>query len=244
LPNSPVVSRGYNYQIPLLSATHQDLLQGRLNKALPPRNTIGGDINIVRSASDNPNLFGFLGTNKQLSINGGANWTRRFGQRFSTTLRYQFGRTRTRVTPFFANLRNVSGDAGITGNYQDPLYWGPPSLIFSGGAAALSDSSPVFNRNQSHTVSFSSLWNRNPHSFTIGGDFKLQQLNVLSQQDARGTFSFTGAATGSDFADFLLGIPSTVSIAFGNADKYFRGSMYDAFITDDWRVRTGLTLTL
>ena len=28
----------------------------------------------------------------------------------------------------------------------------------------------------------------------------------------------------SDFADFLLGIPDTSSIAFGNADKYFRDS--------------------
>ena len=33
---------------------------------------------------------------------------------------------------------------------------------------------------------------------------------------------FTGAATGSDFADFLLGIPHTSSIAFGNADKRLR----------------------
>ncbi len=35
------------------------------------------------------------------------------------------------------------------------------------------------------------------------------------------------AGTGSDFADFLLGIPDTSSIAFGNADKYFRSTNYD-----------------
>ncbi len=244
LPNFPTVARGVNYQVPIVTATHQDVIGGRLAKALPPRNQIAGDVNITRSATDNPSLFGFLSTTKLLTINSSANWTRRFGQRFSTTARYQFGRTRTRVTPFFANKQNVSGDAGINGNKQDPLYWGPPSLVFSGGAATLSDASPIFNRNQSHTFSFSSLWNRSPHSFTIGGDFKRQQVNVLSQQDARGTFTFTGAGSGSDFADFLLGTPATSSIAFGNADKYFRGSTYDAFITDDWRVRTGLTLTL
>ena len=47
---------------------------------------------------------------------------------------------------------------------------------------------------------------------------------------------------GADFADFLLGIPDTSSIAFGNADKYFRESVYDAYITDDWRVNPQFTL--
>src|SRR5207248_1480280 len=75
------------------------------------------------------------------------------------------------------------------------------------------------------------------------------------QQDPRGTFTFTRASTqGSaastsvggadlaDFADFLLGVPDTSSIAFGNADKYFRESVYDAYITDDWRIRPEFTL--
>src|SRR5207302_926540 len=57
-----------------------------------------------------------------------------------------------------------------------------------------------------------------------------------------GSFAFTGATTGSDFAGFLLGIPDTSSIAFGNADKYFRASSYDAYITDDWRISPALTL--
>src|SRR5438445_9472060 len=98
------------------------------------------------------------------------------------------------------------------------------------------------------------LWSREGHNVTFGGDFRRQQFNYLSQQNPRGMFTFTGVATqgspsgtalgGADFADFLLGIPDTTSIAFGNADKYFRQSVYDAYITDDWRVRTGLTLNI
>ena len=52
------------------------------------------------------------------------------------------------------------------------------------------------------------------------------------------------AGTGSDLADFLLGIPDTAAIAFGNADKYLRGWGYDAFINDDWRVKSGLTMNV
>ena len=65
---------------------------------------------------------------------------------------------------------------------------------------------------------------------------------MLSQEDPRGTFTFTGAAAGSDFAGFLLGIPDASSIAFGNADKYLRAASTDAYINDDWRLRPGLTL--
>src|SRR5438046_7474469 len=96
------------------------------------------------------------------------------------------------------------------------------------------------------------LWNHNRHNFRCGGDFRRQQFNYLSQQEPRGTFTFTGAATqgsangvavgGSDFADFLLGIPDTSSIAFGNADKYFRQSVYDAYLADDWRMSPQFTL--
>src|ERR1019366_5483993 len=160
-----------------------------------------------------------------------------------------------RNTPYFANKINVSHDAGIDGNNQDPQNWGPPSLSFNSGYAGLNDGQDSFLRNQTSAVSYSVMWLKRPHNITMGGDFRRIQLNFLGQQDARGSFGFTGAATqartadgvsvagtGSDFADFLLGTPDTVSIAYGNADKYFRSSSYDAYLTDDWRESAGFTL--
>jgi hypothetical protein len=79
---------------------------------------------------------------------------------------------------------------------------------------------------------------------TFGGAAKPQTVDVRSQQDPRGTFSFTGAATGSDFADFLLGLPHTSAIAFGNADKQLRAASWNAYVADDWRVSSVLTLNL
>ena len=57
-------------------------------------------------------------------------------------LRYQLNRVATESTPYFSNRTNVSGDAGIAGNNQDPVNWGPPNLIFSGGALTLLTSVP------------------------------------------------------------------------------------------------------
>jgi len=41
-----------------------------------------------------------------------------------------------------------------------------------------------------------------------------------------------------------LGVPDAASIAYGNADKYFRSNVWDTYINDDWRFRSGLTLQL
>ncbi len=241
LPNFAGDAR-YNFQIPIVGATHQDALQSRFNKSLTRKDQLYGGFAFQSTRTDSPNLFGFLDTTDVLGINTNLNWSHRFGQRLFLNLGYQFSRYAVRNTPYFENRENVSGEAGIAGNNQSPLNWGPPALVFSSGIAGLSDAQSSFNRNQTSALSYSMLWSRGRHNFTYGADFRRQQFNLLSQQDARGTFTFTGAAAGSDFADFLLGIPDASSIAFGNADKYFRASSYDAYITDDWRISPELTL--
>ncbi|MCL5745356.1 MAG: carboxypeptidase regulatory-like domain-containing protein, partial [Acidobacteria bacterium] len=235
-------SARYNYQVPILSATHQDSLQSRLSQNLGRRDQLFGGLALQSARTDNPSVFGFLDTGSTLGLAANANWSHRFGQRLFLNLGYQFSRYAARTVPYFANRENVSGQAGIAGSNQDALNWGPPSLAFSSGLAGLSDAVFSSNHNQTSALSGSLLWSHGHHNATFGGDFRRQQLNRLSQQDPRGTFTFTGAAAGYDFADFLLGIPDTSSIAFGNADKYFRASIYDAFVNDDWRISPQLTL--
>jgi Carboxypeptidase regulatory-like domain len=241
LPNFQAGTR-YNYQVPLVSITHQDGLQSRWNKTAGHTNQLSGSFAFQSTRSATPSVFGFDDTGSTLGIRTAVNWMHRYTQRMFQTVNYQYSRLAMRTTPFFAGRENVSGEAGITGNNQEPVNWGPPSLSFASGIAGLSDAQRSVTRNQTSGISYSILWVRNSHSLTFGTDFRRQEFNLLSQQDPRGTFTFTGAATGSDFAGFLLGIPDTSAIAFGNADKYFRASSYDAFFTDDWRVGPGLTL--
>jgi len=240
LPNFTGSTR-YNYQIPVVGITHQDSLQTRLNKAFR-KDQFFGLFAFQSVRSDNPNIFEFLDTSKQIGINSNVNWRHAITPRFAVTLGDQFSRQSTRATPYFENRENVSALAGIFGNNQDPFNWGPPSLAFSGGTTGLSDGQASFNRNLTNAVNLSIFWNHGSHNVTSGADFRRQQFNYLAQQNPRGAFTFTGAATGSDFADFLLGTPDVSSIAYGNADKYFRSAAYDAYITDDWRVNSTFTL--
>jgi outer membrane receptor protein involved in Fe transport len=246
LPNFAGGSR-YNYQVPILSSTHQDSLQTRLDKNIGRRDAIYGRFAFQSSRIGNSNIFGFADKTYSIGINSSINWSHRYNSHWSTILGYQFSRLSANVTPFWADRSNLSGQAGITGNNQDATNWGPPTLNFV-NIARLSDVQSSFNRSRTDGLSASAIWNHTKHNVTVGLDFRRQSYNDLFQQDPRGTFTFTGAATqgtaagsGSDFADFLLGIPDTSSIAFGNADKYLRQSVYDAYVADDWRVTPTFT---
>lgn len=234
----------YNYQTPVLSATHDDAMQLRMDKSIGRRDQIFGGFAFESSRESSGSLFGFVDKTDTLGMDANLNWQHRFGQRLFTTTGFKFSRLRTRVDPFFAYKQDVSLNAGIKGNLQDEPNWGPPNLSFSSGTAGLSDANSEFNRNRTDSVSESIEWNHGKHEVTFGGDFRRQEFNVFQQQNPRGSFTFTGAATGSDIADFLIGVPDASTVAYGNADKYLRNSAYDAFVTDDWRLRPELTLNI
>jgi hypothetical protein len=79
------------------------------------------------------------------------------------------------------------------------------------------------------------------HVLKFGAGLHFDQVNINPDATFNGAFTFTGAETGSDFADFLLGIPSSYaqgdSLAFYLRDKYV--GMY---AQDSWRVRPHMTL--
>jgi hypothetical protein len=250
----------YNYQVPVLNDTHQDVVQTRLDKTLGRHDEVYGGFNFQSTRADSVSLFNFVDTTDTLGLNTNINWSHRFSQHLFIHTTYRFSRLRTLIVPEFQGRENISGSAGISGNDQDPSEWGPPSLSFSSGITGLSDTNSAFNRNRTDSFSASAGIYRGHHNITAGGDFRKQEYNDLYQQNPRGSFAFTGEATaapggstgtgstsgtggsGSDLADFLIGIPDTSSLAFGNADKYFRQPVYDAYATDDWHLISVLTI--
>jgi hypothetical protein len=243
LPN--FLDRGrYNYQVPIQTGQHTDSLQFRTNRTVAQKNNLVGTFQWQSTRTDTPNLFGFLANGRQMGLQSTAGWRHNFSTRHYINFGYQFSRSSSRTIPFFANRENVSGQAGITGNNQEPVNWGPPALNFANGISPLGEAQYGSTVNQSSGVTVDGFRALSRHNLTYGFDYRRQQTNIISQQDARGNFTFTGAAAGSDFAGFLFGIPDTSSIAYGNADKYFRSNAWATYISDDWRARSGLSVTL
>ena len=79
------------------------------------------------------------------------------------------------------------------------------------------------------------------HTLKFGGEFHYDQINTNPIAQFNGNFLFTGSETGSDFADFLLGIPSQYNQSQLNP-FYGRNKYSGLFVQDSWQVRPGLTL--
>jgi hypothetical protein len=240
LPNFASSSR-YNFQLPIVSGLHQDDLQSRVTKQ-SGRNAYNGSFAWQSTRTDTPDLFGLLDTGRVRGWNTTLGYRRTLTPRSFVNTAFNFSRLTTRVTPYFSQRENFSARAGIGGNNQEAVNWGAPNLFFANGIQALIMAQASLLRNQTSGFLVDYFVNRRNHNVQAGLNLRWQQFNVLAQQDARGTFNFTGAATGNDFAGFLLGIPDTSSIAFGNADKYLRGRISEVFLNDDWRVNPSFTI--
>ena len=79
------------------------------------------------------------------------------------------------------------------------------------------------------------------HTIKFGGEIEIAQVNAKPDVQSNGTFSFFGSETGIDFADFLLGVPS--SYTQGAAQAFYNRNNYSGlFLQDSWRLRPRLTL--
>jgi hypothetical protein len=79
------------------------------------------------------------------------------------------------------------------------------------------------------------------HTLKFGGEFHYDQVNVNAIAQFNGSFLFFGTETGSDFADFLLGIPSQYNQS-QLQPFYGRNKYVGLYAQDGWRVRHNLTL--
>jgi hypothetical protein len=78
------------------------------------------------------------------------------------------------------------------------------------------------------------------HSLKAGFEASYEQVNVNPNPTFNGSFLFSGSETGSDFADFLIGVASNFNQADSQA-YYIRHRYQGAFLQDSWRLRPNLT---
>ena len=232
------------------------------------RQNINFGFSYSHSASDSPNVFLPLGgSTTSDGYNLSAGYTIGYG-RLTNNATVTWNRSHALRSNFFTNgTDNPALDAGILiGNAaiaSNPLYYGVPSLTFS-GLTGLNGVTPSDTVNQ--TISFSDFvsWSHKKHNFRFGGDFRRVHAdsltapsNLQTGASPLGAFTFTGTSTanvtadangnpvstgGFSFADFLLGLPQQSAIQAGLAKAYLRANVMDLYANDDWRILPNLTL--
>jgi carboxypeptidase family protein len=79
------------------------------------------------------------------------------------------------------------------------------------------------------------------HTLKFGGEFHYDQVNVNAIAQFNGSFLFFGTETGSDFADFLLGVASQYNQS-QLQPFYGRNKYVGLYGQDSWRINRSLTL--
>jgi carboxypeptidase family protein len=253
-PNQPGLVN--NYELFASIPQNSDNASLRMQRNITKADRLSFRINGQRRDGDAIQTFGFLDTNSGYGLNTNAGWTRNMSPRIVSNAQVTFNRNVNQTTPFFANGIDVAAALGIQGASSNFLNFGPPNLNFT-NFGTLSDAAPVLTRNQSQSGSESVVWSRGAHTFTWGAQYTRSDLNTQTDQNGRGTFNFTGlatssltsqglpvAGTGFDFADYLLGLPQSSSIRYGDSSTYFRQNVWSGYFVDDWKVRPSLTLNL
>jgi hypothetical protein len=85
--------------------------------------------------------------------------------------------------------------------------------------------------------------NRGNHAFKFGGEISYEKIVHDTLLDNYGVFAFNGSKTGNAYADFLLGLPSTMT-QDAPVRKTDNGAYYSLFAQDDFRLHPRLTLNL
>jgi len=129
---------------------------------------------------------------------------------------------------------------------QPPLTFnGLPSFSFGGATSNFGYGKPGFTFSHSYQWNDNLTWIKGRHSFKFGADVRrLRAETALSftGSDNYGNFSFDGRYSGSDVADFLLGVPYFSTYASVKQDNDGIAWHYGVFAQDSFKVNAKLTL--
>ena len=254
LPNLPGAVQ--NYQFVTSTPQNMDNLGVRVSRSLTTRDRLSAGFQLQQRHSETAQTFGFRDVTDGRGLSFNIGWTRNLTQSFINSLRVDFSRNRTGLVPFFANGADVAGQLGIQGTSGDPANYGPPNLSFT-NFGALSDAAPSLRRDQAAGLNEDVTLIHGKHTTRAGIGYRRNQFNTLTDENGRGSFTFSGLltsrfdasgnpqpGTGFDMGDFLLGLPQSSSVRYGNSSMYFRGASLNGFVQDDWRIHSNFSLNL
>ena len=255
LPNLPGNTLNYHQQQSLPQAI--DKVNTRILHSLSPRTTLLVAYNMVSMRSNQAPMYPTLSEHLDLmDQNVTLGVTVNINPRFISETRFNFSRAATRDLSGFAFTNNIEGNLGIAGGSTLPIDWGAPSIgmvTFSG----LSDVTPELVHNETFRLGENLSKYFSKHTLRFGGEVRRRDLSSFVRANPRGVYEFSGLmtaqldasgqaadGTGSDLADFLMGLPETTTLDTSVASYYNRDWWMVGYFEDDWRIHPRFSINL
>ena len=132
------------------------------------------------------------------------------------------------------------------------LFTGPnvddriPSIALSGtvGSNYTSNWMPWVNKADDYQVRDDISLTKGAHQLKFGASWAIYKKIQDYFANTQGNFTFNGAYTGVDFGDYLLGYGQSYNEDAVKSSGHWNNVSYAAYIQDNWRVNSRLTLNL
>jgi len=143
------------------------------------------------------------------------------------------------------NVRDPIKQLGIPVPDPPALAWGTPAVGILGFSGFGDDSnSPYVNNNTTFQWTDNVSWTRGTHSLKFGADIRRDRYNQEGNQFPRSSPGFQNQATGYGMADYMLGYMYNNADAAGLANTQLRATSQAYYVTDTWKVRSNLTVSV
>jgi Carboxypeptidase regulatory-like domain/TonB dependent receptor len=221
---------------------HEDFVTARVDHKFSDKDSLFGTIVWDRTPYSTPDglnnvLLGDF-TKDQMDI---VEWTHSFTPTFVNSARFGFNRQRADVDYSVSAINPAAADTSLGANpgrtaaQVTGLQQGIP--LMTGGVGA---NPTYFYRWNSFQYYDDAFFTRGKHSIKFGGSVERMQLNATGLSNPNGVFTFGGLQSflTNQSAKFNSGIASTLH------SRGYRQTLFGAYLQDDWRIRSNLTVNL
>ena len=220
----------------------------KIDTALSNTDHLLGRYSIANNQETDPNQFPALKTQSLASRaqNAAFSESHVFNARWINEARASYYRDYFLFSQILPGT-NFDDEAGIQGYDvvdQSPSF---PYITLSGYSAfngSGNGNNPKSNRIRTWEYADTLSYTKGKHELSIGGQMWVQRHSFFNGQSQEGVFGFTTQFTGDAFADYLLGLPASITRSYPLTLYGNQNIEWAAFIQDNYRIASNLTLNL